>query len=80
MIYGMKIRMANVVLLRYSLVGYCGVELSEIDETQVYALKDLQQEPTDVQMAIAKLKVINLHPELRKLAGDIGVYLVWSSS
>lgn len=62
------------------LVGYCGVKLGEFAECNNVRVKNLRLTPTPEEMGEAEGLVNALHPELRALAGEVGVYFVWSTS
>lgn len=61
-------------------VGYCGVELCQLRPYSDQLVSELLLKPTQAQMDEAKQLVDALEPELRALAGDLDVYLVWSDS
>jgi hypothetical protein len=60
-------------------LGYCGVEIKELPSYEPYLLKDIP-EPTEKQKRETWELTEQLDPELRKLAGDIGLYIIWSDS
>lgn len=62
------------------LFGYCGVELCQLESYANEKLSALKTVPTELQKAEAERLVAALNPKLRKLAGDIDVYLVWHDS
>lgn len=62
------------------LLGFCGVELCELAHYESEDVTKLKLLPTAKQKAEAEAKVAKLHPDLRKLAGPIGSYTVWSDS
>jgi hypothetical protein len=61
-------------------VGYCGVELDELDAHTPELLSNLITTPTEGQKKAAEELVAALDPELRALAGPIGVYTIWHDS
>lgn len=62
------------------LMGFCGVVLDELEHYTSQDVTKLKLLPTVKQRAEAEKKVAKLHPELRKLAGPLGSYTVWSDS
>jgi hypothetical protein len=60
--------------------GYCGVELGELDSYENQPVSQVRMTPTAKEKKEAEEMVEKLHPELRKRAGKIDVYFVWSDS
>lgn len=62
------------------LVGFCGVELCQMNESKDVNVKDLILVPTPKQIKEAEEKLALLHSELRALGDEVGVYIIWSTS
>lgn len=62
------------------LCGYCGVNIDALESYGNELVSNVRFEPTAEETANAKLLVEQLDPELRKLAGEFGVYFIWSDS
>lgn len=59
--------------------GYCGVKVDSLETYTPQLVSSLKQ-PTREQIEEAEKLVAKLDPELRKLAGDFGVYFIWSDA
>ena len=61
--------------------GYCGVELCKFDEcSDAIDAKELRLTPTPKEIDEAMTKIKELHPDLRTLCGEPGVWIIPSSS
>jgi hypothetical protein len=60
--------------------GYCGVELDELHSYGQDLVSGYKFTPTDEQKKEAERLVAALDPELKELAGPIGVYFIWSDA
>lgn len=60
--------------------GYCGVELDQLKSYGQDLVSDYKLIPTEAQKKEAEEKVALLDPELREMAGPIGVYFIWHDS
>ena len=62
--------------------GYCGVRLTSFDECgeDFRPISSLNVQPTQEQIDEMNSKIEKLHPDLRAILPEIGIYLVWSTS
>jgi hypothetical protein len=60
--------------------GYCGVELDELSSYGQDLVSAYKFTPTEKQKKEAEELVAALDPELRKMAGPVGVYFIWSDA
>lgn len=60
--------------------GYCGVWLSDLGSYQSELVSSIRMVPTEKEKQKAQAMVDALDPELKKLAGPIGVYFIWSDA
>lgn len=60
--------------------GYCGVKLDRLKHYEPQLVGDLNLAPTKEQEKEAEDLIAKLEPELRELAGPVGVYFIWSDS
>ena len=62
------------------MTGFCGVELCQLAQFSSEDVTRLPLLPTAEQKKLVEEKVAKLNPELRKLAGDVGSWTLWSYS
>ena len=62
------------------LLGFCGIQIGELEPYGNQKVSDVCMEPTTNQMTMALQRVERLDPELRKLAGEPSIYFIWHDS
>lgn len=60
--------------------GFCGVQLDELKSYGGQLASEVRMIPTEEEKKRAEALVAELDPELRAMAGPIGVYYIWSDS
>src|SRR4051812_43004742 len=60
--------------------GFCGVELCDLTSYGQDLVSDYRFTPTEEEKKKAEASIAELDPELRALAGPVGVYFIWHDS